>query len=184
MKTLMHKPVVVFFLASLSLLANADDNSAGFDFTRLCHSGEAAGSGHCPANPQLGSKPNDWGCTRDNTTGLIWEVKTPANMNITQTAIDATRYVRTANSSGLCGFTSGWRVPTREELSSLVDLDAGNPAIDSDYFPNTVGVSYWSSEFYVHHPVLVWAVNFHDGAINAFNQRYDLFRVRLVHDGE
>jgi hypothetical protein len=27
-------------------------------------------------NAELGSNPNDWACTRDNKTGLIWEVKT------------------------------------------------------------------------------------------------------------
>lgn len=49
--------------------------AAGFDFTRLCGSGVAAGFGECPENPTPGDGPNDWACTRDNVTGLIWEVK-------------------------------------------------------------------------------------------------------------
>ncbi|MBZ2189930.1 DUF1566 domain-containing protein [Alcanivorax sp. JB21] len=49
--------------------------AAGFDFTRLCGSGATAGFGECPENPTPGDGPNDWACTRDNVTGLIWEVK-------------------------------------------------------------------------------------------------------------
>lgn len=51
------------------------DGAAGFDFTKVCNSGEAAGEGDCPADPALGDNANDWACTRDNVTGLIWEVK-------------------------------------------------------------------------------------------------------------
>jgi hypothetical protein len=56
----------------LDKIGNGD---AGFDFTRVCHSGEAAGEGSCPAEPALGDEPDNWGCTRDNVTGLLWEVK-------------------------------------------------------------------------------------------------------------
>ncbi|MCH8543030.1 MAG: DUF1566 domain-containing protein [Alcanivorax sp.] len=49
--------------------------AAGFDYTRVCNSGELAGQGDCPENPVLGHGPDEWACTRDNVTGLIWEVK-------------------------------------------------------------------------------------------------------------
>ena len=47
----------------------------GFDYTKVCNSGELAGQGSCPADPALGAGANDWACTKDNVTGLIWEVK-------------------------------------------------------------------------------------------------------------
>ena len=47
----------------------------GFDYTKVCNSGEPAGSGSCPADPALGTGANDWACTQDNITGLMWEVK-------------------------------------------------------------------------------------------------------------
>lgn len=53
----------------------AVDGVLGFSFTKVCQSGELAGVGNCPANPVLGSELNNWGCTKDNVTGLIWEVK-------------------------------------------------------------------------------------------------------------
>jgi Protein of unknown function (DUF1566) len=42
-----------------------------FDFTKISNAGAAL-----PASAVLGGGPNDWACTRDNVTGLIWEVKT------------------------------------------------------------------------------------------------------------
>lgn len=62
--------------AASGQLAKTGAGDAGFDFTRVCMSGELAGQGSCPASPVLGSGANDWACTKDNVTGLIWEVKT------------------------------------------------------------------------------------------------------------
>lgn len=45
--------------------------AAGFDYTKISNAGNAL-----PANAALGTGPNDWACTRDNVTGLVWEVKT------------------------------------------------------------------------------------------------------------
>jgi hypothetical protein len=76
--------------AGEGLLARVGAGAAGFDFTKICNSGEAAATGTCPENPRPGSDPNEWGCTRDNVTGLLWEVKTtPANANATFTFADA-----------------------------------------------------------------------------------------------
>lgn len=48
----------------------------GFDYIKVCNSGELAGSGSCPADPAHGPGANEWGCTQDNITGLMWEIKT------------------------------------------------------------------------------------------------------------
>ncbi len=47
--------------------------SAGFDYTKIANNG-----GVLLANAALGSGPNEWACTKDNVTGLVWEVKTPS----------------------------------------------------------------------------------------------------------
>ena len=52
----------------------------GFDYTKVCNSGELAGQGTCPADPALGAGPDEWACTKDNVTGLIWEVKTTSGL--------------------------------------------------------------------------------------------------------
>lgn len=57
--------------------ASAPNNGIanGFDFSKVCNSGQLAGQGTCPANPTLGAGNDEWACTKDNVTGLVWEVK-------------------------------------------------------------------------------------------------------------
>lgn len=57
---------------------------------------------------------------------------------------DTEKYVADINTMGLCGH-SDWRLPTLDELVSIVDYGKLNPRIDTDYFPNTSGSSHWTS---------------------------------------
>lgn len=43
----------------------------GFDFTKISNLGA-----DLPVSASAGSGGGDWGCTRDNVTGLVWEIKT------------------------------------------------------------------------------------------------------------
>lgn len=47
----------------------------GRDYTKIANNGSVL-----PASAVLGSNPGDWACTRDNITGLIWEVKTTSGL--------------------------------------------------------------------------------------------------------
>ncbi|MDH5545729.1 MAG: DUF1566 domain-containing protein [Gammaproteobacteria bacterium] len=55
--------------------------------------------------------------------------------------------INALNGTGLCG-KSDWRVPTREELRSLIHygMPRGTPMIDTNFFPNTSTADYWSSQ--------------------------------------
>jgi hypothetical protein len=144
--------------------------AAGFDFTKLCANGEAAGEGKCPPNPSPGTGPTDWACTRDNVTGLTWEVKTnsglrgqsntytwynpdgkvngddPGSKNggqCEESDCDALAYVQAVNEQGLCG-ASDWRLPTKKELLSIVDNGRFRPAIETRFFPHTLASYYWT----------------------------------------
>lgn len=59
-----------------TLLGKTGAGASGFDYTRICNSGHVAGQVTCPSSPAPGRGFNDWGCTRDNQTGLVWEIKT------------------------------------------------------------------------------------------------------------
>lgn len=147
--------------------------AAGFDFTRVCNSGDIAGAGSCPAVPGLGNGANDWGCTRDNVTGLMWEVKTddgglrdrdniyswyntdPATNGGDAGTVDGgnctgsidcdTRsYIAAVNATNLCG-VSDWRLPTIGELLSIVHYGGGNVKIDLSFFPKSSNFSYYTS---------------------------------------
>lgn len=139
------------------------DGRAGFQFTRLCNSGEAAGRGACPAEPVPGNGPDDWGCTRDEVTRLVWEVKTTdGGLRDQQRSFtfytpgydpdglygsrkDVAGYVAAVNRAGLCG-AHDWRLPGPAELAGLADMGRTTvPAVDLAWFPNTVAGGFWAA---------------------------------------
>ncbi len=157
--------------ARVRKLAKIGIGSAGFDFTKMCRSGQVAGEGKCPPNPIPGNGFDNWACTRDNVTGLLWEVKMGSGLRNQENTYtwfnpdasvnggeeglknggscegsdcDTQSYVEAINALGLCG-VSDWRLPTKRELLSIVDNGSLNPAIDTRFFPNTLSSHYWSS---------------------------------------
>ncbi|MCX2840567.1 DUF1566 domain-containing protein [Microbulbifer thermotolerans] len=71
-------------------------------------------------------------------------------------------FVSRTNHRGLCGY-SDWRLPTLNELSSLVHFGRSAPAIDTAYFPNTKSGFYWTYSPDALLPQRAWAVNFQLG---------------------
>lgn len=127
--------------ATLGLLPKIGGGDAGFDFTRVCISGEDEGHGDCASPPPVPAdvehpEPNDWACLRDNNTGLIF---TLGNSNyVTWDAASSTSedsYIGRANASSRCGLSSGWRLPHRRESGSLTNLQRRLPSVDPAYFP-------------------------------------------------
>ena len=120
---------------------------AGYDFTKISNSGQPP-----PASAAQGGGPNDWACTRDNVTGLIWEVKTDdnglrdsdwnyswfnsaspdgvpgtANGGTCQTPgrCDTEKYTADVNAQGLCG-ANDWRMPSKHELTNILNYGIGD----------------------------------------------------------
>ena len=58
-----------------------------------------------------------------------------------------------------------WRLPTVNELFSLVDRKKYSPAIDTDIFPDTKSSWYWTSEEYVGSSGYSWVVDFYNGNV-------------------
>lgn len=63
------------------------------------------------------------------------------------------------------GYPSGWHLPSRIELASLVDYKASDPAIDPKQFPDTPSEPFWSSTPYAGDISQAWYVDFKDGSI-------------------
>ena len=160
--------------AGAGALTKVGAGAAGFDFTKIANNGS-----ELPVSATLGSGSTDWACTRDNVTGLIWEVKTPANANDTFTFADASAvHAAAVNADQLCGFTN-WRVPTRRELLSIVHHGTSSPAIDTTFFPNTQSGEYLTSDIFALGLENAWVVGFNDGDAGT-NSQSSLIRVRLV----
>ena len=162
-------------MAGASQLAKTGGGTAGFDFTPLDATGNPiALSGGAPTSTPA--------CVRDNVTGLIWEVKTIANAATIYTFVEAATYAADSNTAGLCGSSSGWRVPTLHELLSIVHHGTSNPAIDTVFFPNTQNNWYWCSDIFAPDPGLAWSVYFPNGHSDSDNQAFHRY-VRLVRSG-
>ncbi|RMH18437.1 MAG: DUF1566 domain-containing protein [Gammaproteobacteria bacterium] len=200
----------------------------GFDWIKLDNTGKRI------ANQAATYTTTPWDCVRDATTGLWWEVKTTdktlrdatqrfswydrnsANngglpgfpngqaCHTTLPNCSTADFVAKVNSQGICGFKD-WRLPTLQELMTLVDFGAPSvqKMIDVNYFPNTFGFSsgtFWTSSPSADTLVIpfnpdpannpksvpvssVWAVQFFNGKADTFFQSEDL-QVRLVRGRE
>lgn len=74
----------------------------------------------------------------DKETGLVWEKSPTSNTSAWTAAISYCR-------GKAVGSRKGWRLPTVEELASLVDTAMSNPALPSGHpFINAQAVGYWS----------------------------------------
>ena len=100
----------------------------------------------------------------DKETGLFWARDANLADGI-RTWQSAMTYCNTVT----LGNRKGWRLPTKEELSSLVDPSQSNPALPTGHpFINVVsGVEdyYWSSTTYEMGGVDAWAVSMFSGFV-------------------
>lgn len=180
---------------------------AGFDYTKLDSSGQplpgSATHWDCVRDNVTGLiweiKTNDNGlrdkdwtytwCNTDAATngGSAGVCDTGAGVGgdncFNQARCDTEHYASDVNAlpAPLCGHAD-WRMPTREELRSIVDYSAKDPAIATAYFPRTVSYYYWSASPYVG-AGNAWIVFFSYGGDNADESGYSL-AVRLVRGGQ
>lgn len=181
------------------------DGRVGFHFTRLCNSGDRAGEGNCPAKPKPGDAPSEWGCTRDEVTGLLWENKTHAGHRAGNRMYtfytpqydpegdyggpnDLTGFLNSVNEVGLCG-AHDWRLPKPTELMGIVDMGViPLPPVDERFFPNTAANFYWGAGVargFQLETELAWGSDFFFGLGDISAQfRSSPRPVRLVRDGE
>lgn len=177
----------------------------GFDFSKIANNGSVL-----PASAALGSGATEWACTRDNVTGLIWEVKTTTGLRsqshtytwydsnpatnggdvgtpsdgacFAAGRCDTEKFAADVNAVGLCG-AADWRMPTRNELVSIVDYGRTSPTIDPGYFPNTTAWYFWSASANASNSTTAWNVGFNDGGAY-YNPKGTAKQVRLVRAGQ
>ncbi|MFT0140731.1 DUF1566 domain-containing protein [Alcanivoracaceae bacterium MT1] len=77
----------------------------------------------------------------------------------------------------------GWRMPTRQELESLLDLSRHDPAIDTSKYPDTRSRFYWSCTPCAWDEAAVWVVGFGLGGVGGLRRLF-LGCVRAVRSGQ
>lgn len=147
------------------------------EYTKVSNVGDSI-----PFSMVLGKNADDWACTYDSNTKLMWEVKTAggglhdakwkyswfnsdpkvnggfeglANGGKCSDAnnCDTEKYVRQVNAQGLCG-ASDWRLPTLSELSSIRTVNNPQFFIADGSFEDTV--DYWSATVSPSDPLKAW----------------------------
>lgn len=132
-----------------------------------------------------------WRCVEDPNTGLVWEVKSgdgdlhdkhnlyswhdPAKEGGVAGVADGGRcdgdvecdthaFIQAINEENYCGY-SNWRLPTREEMLSIVRIGGAGTAatIDSDYFPQALPSWYWTATSNENYPDYAWYLLFRNG---------------------
>lgn len=136
-------------------------------------------------------------CATIQESGLTWELKTDdegiydkdnvyrwggigAEKSGTIFFDDWNTLLNAANKEKLCGFDD-WRVPTIDELKTLVNNTTIKPGVNPDIFPLTLAVPYWSASTYQNYPEHAQTVDFGTGASNYYSGfRGDRLPLRLV----
>jgi hypothetical protein len=106
----------------------------------------------------------------DSVTGLVWQRAVGAVM----THANARRACQMLAVGG-----TGWRLPTRIELVTIVDYGRPGPAIEPIAFPMTPAEEFWSASPFGGDPTNLWTVDFASGILNTANDTMTR-RVRCV----
>ena len=172
--------------ATAGTLVKTGAGAAGFDYTKVCMNGtlNCIGAASNAAAPAAG----EWACTKDNRTNLIWSLQagndTWDNAASAANALVAPNHFSNANAAARCGFSTGWRLPTRRELLSIVHSGTSSPSIDTGNFPGTSVSSYWSSDTYAPSTANAWYVTIFFGGNTFADFKTISSAVRLVRSGQ
>ena len=150
----------------------------------------------------LPDSATSWVMVKDNVTGLIWEMKTnmdgvknyndhhdadntytwydsnPATNGgyagtLSYYGTDTEVFIKALNDAHYGGY-SDWRLPTKKELSYIINynIPSPGPTIDTGYFPNTQQQHlcwYWSSTTVTDLTDHAWSAYFYDGGSSGGN---------------
>lgn len=111
---------------------------------------------------------------KDPATHLIWE-DTIHTTEDKVTFDEAKHYCSTLKLSDV----EAWRLPTLQELLSIIDFSHADPAILKEFSHVETGTIYWSSTPYVRAKDKFWGVDFKDGSTEGTSENYSRY-IRCV----
>ncbi|MCP4750316.1 MAG: DUF1566 domain-containing protein [Proteobacteria bacterium] len=111
----------------------------------------------------------------DDATDLEWQVNEAGK----KTWNLAVRYCRNLNTGG----KTDWRLPTIEELLTLIEYLKSHPAIGKNVFENVRSAYYWSSSTRTHSADRAWLVFFNSSDVKYLYKSSNAY-VRCVRGGQ
>ena len=158
---------------------------------QIVYANESLGSGSSylkidKNGKELINSAKKWSCVKEDRSGLIWEANflrgkyrwpDPGNKIIKGWSV----LLDNNNNNNLCGKTN-WRLPTIDELKSLIVKGNGVPLINRSFFPKTKDGKYWSSSPASGNKQYAAYQDFKYGNIGG-NLKYDHNYIRLVSSG-
>jgi hypothetical protein len=125
------------------------------------------------------------GTIKDNNAGLIWQ-----KCSRGQNSLDCSTVATTANWSTANSYCAGinnlpttnprtWKLPSRDELLSILDYTKSSAPFINNLFPNTQSNYYWSSTSYLPNTSNAWFIDFNTGFIDD-NVKTNPYYVRCV----
>jgi hypothetical protein len=116
------------------------------------------------------------GTITDTLTGLMWQkddFQSPMTWEEAMTQFNDL----------LLAEHTDWRMPTREELRSIVDYSKITPSIYINEFPNTVLGNYWTSTANPFQENHIWCIHFYNGNDN-YQSKTNQYYSRAVRGGQ
>jgi len=123
----------------------------------------------------LPADAKEWEVVADSKTGKMWTVETK-RVSSHGKAGGAAKKMK-------AGGFDDWRLPDVEDLFLLADRTRHNPAIDTEYFPDTPSDWFWTSTPYAPVAGYSWDVSFSHGYAHGGRHDHDGF-VRAVRGGQ
>lgn len=143
----------------------------------------------CDATIENNTPASDFTSREDGTathkkTGLMWSTCSlgqkfeKGKCKGEATKLNWEKAILAAKESRLAGHED-WRLPSIDELNSIVETGCHNPAINIEVFPDTVSAGYWSSSTVARMKSNARAMFFFYGEDSNFYKRNPYY-VRLV----
>ncbi|MHB9139493.1 MAG: Lcl C-terminal domain-containing protein [Victivallaceae bacterium] len=183
----------VFWSASTTVLCQACVWYVGFsngasnsysktdsNYVRLVRGGQPLDSSGL-YTPSSDFSDNGDGSVTDKKTNLIWKRCAEGQSWTGSTCSGTARTYDWSEANALS--TSNWRLPSQNELLTIVEWGKSKPAINATIFPNTPSFYFWSASALATISNYAWAASF------SYGEGYDHYKtdrdsVRLVRSGQ
>ncbi len=98
------------------------------------------------------------------------EVRRTSDLEWSPTICDGKCVDYAAAEKAAAALGEGWRLPTRWELESILDLTRHDTAVDTTRFPDTKSAYYWTSTPCAWNTSDVWVVGFGNGYVYGYHR--------------